>query len=68
MRQFNRVVVGDITNACGNEGPLRDKGVQVDILEDPQGVALYSKYRSEKPDQDIEDWKGLAAVRRPAVP
>ncbi len=63
MRQFNRVVVGDVTNASGNEDLLRRKGVQVDILEDPDGIALYAKYRREKPDQDLEDWKGLAAVR-----
>ena len=67
MRQFNRVVVGDITNSSGNEALLRQKGVQVDILEDPDCVALYSKYRKEKPDQDLEDWKGLAAVRKAAA-
>src|SRR5437660_5237105 len=65
MRQFNRVVIGDVTNASGNEQMLRDKGLQVDILEDQKGIALYAKYRREKPDQDIEDWKGLAEVRRP---
>ena len=64
MRQFNRVVIGDVTNASGNEQMLRDKGVQVDILEDQEGIALYAKYRREKPNQDIEDWKGLAEVRR----
>lgn len=64
MRQFNRVVVGDVTNASGNEQLLRDKGVQVDILEDQKGIALYAKYRCEKPDQDVEDWKGLAEVHR----
>jgi creatinine deaminase len=63
MRQFNRVVVGDVTNASGNEAFVRSKGVQVDILEDQQGIALYAKYRREKPDQDMEDWKGLAAVK-----
>lgn len=68
MRQFNRVVVGDVTNASGNEKMLRQKGVQVDILEDLEGIALYGKYRAEKPDQDMEDWKGLAAVRQTAVP
>jgi cytosine deaminase len=68
MRQFIRVVVGDVTNASGNEEMLRQKGVQVDILEDPEGIALYAKYRAEKPDQDMEDWKGLAAVRQRAVP
>lgn len=64
MRQFNRVVVGDVTSASGNEEMIRSKGVQVDILEDQMGIALYSKYRAEKPDQDNEDWKGLAEVYR----
>jgi cytosine deaminase len=64
MRQFNRVVVGDVTNASGNEGMLRDKGLRVDILEDRNGIALYRKYRAEKPELDIEDWKGVAAVRK----
>jgi cytosine deaminase len=64
MRQFNRVVVGDVTNASGNEGMLRDKGLRVDILEDQNGIALYRKYRAEKPELDIEDWKGVAAVRK----
>lgn len=67
MRQFKRVVVGDVTNSSGNEEMLRQKGVQVDILEDPEGVAFYAKYRKEKPDQDLEDWKGLAAVRKSAA-
>src|SRR5580704_11893124 len=64
MRQFSRLVVGDVTNASGNEAMLRQKGVQVDILEDPEGVAFYAKYRLEKPDQDLEDWRGVAAVRK----
>ena len=64
MRQFDRVVVGDVTNASGNEQMLREKGVKVDILEDPVGIALYAKYRAEKPELDIEDWKGLVAVRK----
>lgn len=64
MRQFKRVVVGDVTNASGNEEMLRKKGVQVDILEDNIGIALYKKYREEKPELDLEDWKGLAAVKK----
>jgi creatinine deaminase len=67
MRQFQRLVVGDVTNASGNEDMLRQKGVRVDILEDPDGVAFYAKYRLEKPDQDLEDWKGLAEVRKAAA-
>ncbi len=64
MRQFNRVVVGDVTNASRNESMLLKKGVRVDILEDAKGIALYKKYRKEKPYLDIEDWKGLAAVKK----
>ena len=63
MRQFARVVVGDVTNASGNEAMLRAKGVTVDVLEDPVGIALYKKYEQEKPEQAAEDWKGVAAVR-----
>lgn len=66
MRQFGRLVVGDVTNASGNEQMLREKGVQVDILEDPDGVAFYAKYKKENPNQDLEDWKGLAEVRKAA--
>lgn len=62
MRQFNRVVVGDVTNASGNEDMIRGKGVQVDILEDEMGIALYKKYREQSPDLDMEDWRGKAAV------
>lgn len=64
MRQFQRLVIGDVTNSSGNEDMLRRKGVQVDILEDAEAVALYGKYRKEKPDQDLEDWQGQAAVRK----
>src|ERR1700722_12132792 len=66
MREFDRVVVGDVTNASGNEELLRQKGIHVDILEDPEMIAFYAKYRKEKPDQDLEDWQGLAAVRKAA--
>jgi creatinine deaminase len=66
MRQFKRLVVGDVTNSSGNEELIRQKGVQVDILEDPEGIAFYARYRKEKPDLDLEDWKGLAAVRKRA--
>jgi creatinine deaminase len=65
--QFNRLVVGDVTNAGGNEELLRSKGVQVDILEDPEGVAYYEKYRKEKPDQHKEDVAGIAGVRKAAA-
>lgn len=62
MRGFSRVVVGDVTNASGNEALLKEKNVQVDILEDQFGIALYAGFRAEKPQQDLEDWQGLSAV------
>src|SRR6056297_36022 len=64
MRGFSRVVVGDVTNASGNEKLLQEKGIRVDILEDSQGIKLYARFRSEKPDQDLEDWQGLSAVEK----
>ena len=64
MRGFSRVVVGDITNASGNEALLKSKGIQLDILEDTYGIELYAKFRQEKPEQDMEDWQGLSAVHQ----
>jgi len=64
MRGFSRVVVGDVTNASGNETLLQERGVHVEILEDRRGVELYARFRAEKPDQDLEDWQGLSAVRK----
>ncbi len=66
MRGFSRVVVGDITNASGTEALLKEQGVQVDILEDQQGIETYARFRAEKPEQDLEDWQGLSAVHKNA--
>lgn len=67
MRQFNRVVVGDVTNASGNEAMLRKAGIQVEILEDPMTISLYAKYRREYPHLDLEDWKGIAAIQKEEI-
>ncbi len=64
MRGFSRVVVGDVTNASGNEALLQTKGIQVDILEDQQGIELYARFRAEKPEQDREDWQGLCSLNK----
>lgn len=64
MRGFARVVVGDVTNASGNEALLQEKGISLNVLEDLKGIELYAKFRSEKPEQDLEDWQGLSAVQR----
>lgn len=65
--QFERLVVGDVTNYGGNEEKLRQKGVRVEILEDPEGVAFYAKFVKERPDLDREDAGGIAAVRKVAT-
>jgi cytosine deaminase len=67
-RQFSRVVVGDVTNFSGTEELMRQKGVQVDILEDPEGIASFARYLKEKPDQHLEDAYGLAAVHKGSKP
>jgi len=64
MRGVARVVVGDVTNASGNEALLRQRGVRVDVLESPQGIAQYASYRERYPELDLEDWRGLAAVHQ----
>lgn len=63
---FNRLVIGNRLAGVNieNEELLRAKGVQVDILEDEQGIALYAQYAAEKPEQDIRDWQGQAGVKR----
>lgn len=63
MRGISQVVIGDVTNASGNEKLLESKGVQVRILEDSVGIELYARFRSEKPDQDLEDWQGVSALK-----
>ncbi|WP_155396774.1 hypothetical protein [Methanosarcina barkeri] len=56
IRQFDHVVIGDVTNASGNEQMLREEGsIKVDILEGPVGIALYVKYRAEKSELEIEN-------------
>jgi cytosine deaminase len=65
--QFQRLVVGDVTNYRGNEEKLREKGVQVEILEDPAGIAFYARFARENPDLDREDAGGVAAVRKAAA-
>ncbi|MFT6907471.1 MAG: creatinine deaminase [Oleiphilaceae bacterium] len=64
MRGFSRVVVGDVTNASGNELLLQERGIHVDILQDSRGIELYARFRAEKPDQDLEDWQGVSALQK----
>jgi len=63
---FSRIVIGNRLGGVNleNEELLRQKGVQVDILEDPMGIELYANYAKEKPEQDTRDWQGQAGVVR----
>lgn len=57
---FSKVIIGDITNAPSTEPLLREGGVtNVEILEDPQAVALYTRYAQERPDLHFIDWGGM---------
>lgn len=56
--KIQRVVVGDTVNSYGNEELLKDRGVEVIIVDDPDCVALCKKFREEKPDLWLEDWGG----------
>ncbi len=53
-----RVVVGDTVNSPGNVEFLRERGVEVIVLDDPDCVALVAKFRAEKPELWLEDWGG----------
>jgi cytosine deaminase len=56
---FDRVVIGDISNAPSTEPQLREGGiVNVSILEDPEVVALYREYSQKRPDLHYLDWGG----------
>lgn len=63
-RGLSRVVIGDTPHADHNEGFLREHGVEVLNLNDPLGASLYARYCAEKPDQNLVDWKGVAALSK----
>jgi cytosine/creatinine deaminase len=53
------VVVGDTVNSGpANVALLRERGVEVIVLDDPDCIALVTKFRAEKPDLWLEDWGG----------
>ena len=53
-----RVVVGDTVNSPGNVDFLRERGVEVVILNDQNCIDLVARFREEKPDLWLEDWGG----------
>lgn len=63
-RGVSRVVIGNTPHTDHNEGFLRQHHVAVVNLSDAAGISLYARYCTEKPDQNLIDWKGVAALRR----
>ena len=50
-----RVVIGENTTFGGNEDFLRSKGIEVLVAEDPDCIALMTRFISEKPELWNED-------------
>lgn len=50
-----RVVVGENTTFGGNEDFLRERGVEVLIADDPDCIALMTRFIEEKPELWAED-------------
>lgn len=64
---FERVVIGDITNAPSTEPILRadENGIRdVVVLEDKQAIALYREYAGKRPDLNLIDWRGHKELQR----
>jgi len=50
-----RVVIGENTTFGGNEDFLRSKGVEVVVADDPDCIALMTRFIAEKPELWNED-------------
>ena len=50
-----RVVVAENTTFGGNEGFLRDRGVEVIVADDPDCIALMTRFIEERPELWAED-------------
>lgn len=58
IAQFNipRVVVGDTVSSEGNVVFLRDRGVEVIVMNHQPSIDLVAKFRTENPKLWSEDW------------
>lgn len=56
--KIGRVVVGDTVNSEGNVEFLRERGVDVDVMNHQNCIDLVAKFREEKPELWLEDWGG----------
>jgi cytosine/creatinine deaminase len=59
---IGRVVIGEDRNFPGNAGFLRDHGVDVRLLDDPDCVELMARFIRERPDLWDEDIAGRTRV------
>lgn len=50
-----RVVIAENTTFGGNEALLRERGVEVIVADDPDCIALMTRFIEEKPDLWAED-------------
>ena len=55
---IGRVVIGEDKNFRGNLDFLRERGVEVVLLDDPDCIALMKKFIAERPDLWFEDIAG----------
>jgi len=59
---IKRVVVGEDVNFPGNMDFLKERGVKVTLIDDPQGKELMSRFIREKPAIWFEDIAGNETV------
>jgi cytosine deaminase len=50
-----RIVVGENRSFCGPEAYVRSRGVEVDVVDDPECVALMADFMARLPDLWDED-------------
>jgi len=55
LLKIERVVIGENQNFGGNEDFLKDRGIEVSIMQDADCIALMSKFIKEKPELWNED-------------
>lgn len=59
---IGRVVIGEDRNFPGNVGFLRDRGVEVRVVDDPDCVDLMARFIRERPELWEEDIAGRTRV------
>lgn len=55
LYKIPRVIIGENSNFYGGEDYLRERGVDVVVLDDPECTALMSRFIAEKPELWNED-------------